>query len=105
MSCAPYFVYGVPFKDRILTKQFHSIQIGRALAAQYVAIFYAEKIIKAWMGQSLNSGFALAGHSGVEFFFVLSGFIMPHVHWKDIDRPDSIYPYVRSRVIRIYPIF
>lgn len=57
------------------------------------------------LDQSLNSGFVLAGHSGVEFFFVLSGFIMAHIHWKDIGHPEAAPRYFYNRFARIFPLF
>lgn len=42
------------------------------------------------------------GQAGVAFFFVLSGFIISHVHQPDIGRPEALLPYVLKRCIRIY---
>jgi len=45
----------------------------------------------------------LFGHSGVELFFVLSGFIICQVHWDRLDRPGELASYIRKRLVRIYP--
>jgi exopolysaccharide production protein ExoZ len=45
----------------------------------------------------------LFGHSGVELFFVLSGFIMCHVHWTKLSQPGEMMSYIRKRLVRIYP--
>jgi len=45
------------------------------------------------------------GYAGVEFFFVLSGFIMMLVHRKDFGRPDRVGLFLYKRVVRIYPIY
>jgi peptidoglycan/LPS O-acetylase OafA/YrhL len=46
-----------------------------------------------------------AGHSGVEFFFILSGFIIFHAHRRDLGRPDRFGSFYRKRAIRILPMF
>jgi peptidoglycan/LPS O-acetylase OafA/YrhL len=43
------------------------------------------------------------GDAGVEFFFVLSGFIIASAHAGDISRPARLIPYLQRRIIRIYP--
>ena len=45
------------------------------------------------------------GHAGVDFFFVLSGFIITHAHAADVGRPDRLYRYLWRRITRIYPIY
>lgn len=41
--------------------------------------------------------------AGVDFFFVLSGFIIAWAHWGDIGRPDRLGRYAVRRFRRIYP--
>jgi peptidoglycan/LPS O-acetylase OafA/YrhL len=45
------------------------------------------------------------GRSGVDFFFVLSGFLISLLHWKDIGRPDRLKRYGLRRLTRIYPTY
>lgn len=40
---------------------------------------------------------------GVDFFFVLSGFIITWVHWDDIGAKGKLGGYARKRFLRIYP--
>lgn len=82
-----------------------SLQAGRAFAAQYVVLFHVNAVMSDHLGRGLESGFIRAGHSGVEFFFVLSGFIMAHVHWKDIGQSARAGAFFHSRLVRIYPVF
>lgn len=45
------------------------------------------------------------GHAGVDFFFVLSGFIIFWVHEADFDRPRQLFRYALRRLVRIYPTY
>src|SRR3569623_1085095 len=45
----------------------------------------------------------LFGLAGVELFFVLSGFIICHIHWDRIARKGEVSSYIKKRLIRIYP--
>ena len=45
------------------------------------------------------------GHAGVDLFFVLSGFVILHVHGRDIGRPDRARHYALRRFTRVMPIF
>ena len=43
--------------------------------------------------------------SGVDIFFVLSGFIIYFIHAKDIGRPQRIYNFAKKRLSRVYPAY
>jgi peptidoglycan/LPS O-acetylase OafA/YrhL len=45
------------------------------------------------------------GDAGVEFFFVLSGFIITWVHTPDLGTPAKLLPYLCKRAVRIYPTY
>ena len=45
------------------------------------------------------------GNAGVDFFFVLSGFIIFHVHRRDIGNPGRVGHYLWRRITRIYPMY
>ena len=47
------------------------------------------------------------GYLWVEFFFVLSGFILAYVYWprvKELFRPAGYGAFLRARLIRLYPL-
>lgn len=49
--------------------------------------------------------FRFGGSAGVEFFFVLSGFIIVNAHQCDFDQPGRLKAYVLRRLFRIYPTY
>lgn len=86
-------------------KIFASLQAGRALAAILVVLFHLGLIMAdakyfdvPWVASPFRFGDA-----GVEFFFVLSGFIIASAHAADLSRPSRLIPYLQRRLIRIYP--
>jgi peptidoglycan/LPS O-acetylase OafA/YrhL len=90
-------------------KRLHSIQAGRGMAAIMVVFFHANVFIIPDQiyrvpGMTVWKGFEM-GFAGVEFFFVLSGFIMMFVHGRDFGVPARFWPFVRNRILRIYPIY
>lgn len=84
-----------------------ALQAGRAIAATMVAIYHANNFVlplRLYDGEIVWRGFGM-GYAGVEFFFVLSGFIMVYAHGRDFDRPERMPLYVLRRFVRIYPIY
>lgn len=84
-----------------------SLQIGRALAAIAVVAFHLSITFKDPRFDSAPVFAWLTDHGslGVDFFFVLSGFIILFVHHADINQPERVDSYLRKRVIRVYPMY
>ncbi len=84
------------------------LQAGRAVAALFIILFHNALYIFAkdkYWGFDPAQGFLTFSHAGVEFFFVLSGFIILHIHWKDLGRPQAFLSFIRKRFLRIYPMY
>jgi len=60
------------------------IEAARGVAACMVVFYHAARHIQQDTGASVLWGMSQFGHAGVDFFFVLSGFIIYWVHSKDI---------------------
>ena len=86
---------------------YKSLQAGRAFAAIFVVLFHLGGAIAAeqYFGIKLFSIPFSFGAAGVEFFFVLSGFIIFTAHRHELFKPDRLVSYIRKRFIRIYPTY
>ena len=80
------------------------IDACRGAAAIMVVVLHSTGGIENYFGADpFEDRLSFFGR-GVDFFFVLSGFIVTYVHWRDIGRPTRIPNYIFKRFIRIYPI-
>ena len=83
------------------------LQVCRAVAASIVVLFHIGGAFAAekYFGEPLFIQLFKFGSSGVEFFFVLSGFIIYYVHRADIGQISTVPTYLRRRAARIYPSY
>jgi peptidoglycan/LPS O-acetylase OafA/YrhL len=83
------------------------LQAGRALAALAVVAFHLSGAFgdSRYGDYPVSQTLARHGSLGVDFFFVLSGFIILAAHAKDIGRPDRWRRYIWRRFARVYPIY
>lgn len=80
------------------------IQVARGVGALFVVLYHAS----IWSGvyyHSVLNGFFNFGYIGVDFFFVLSGFIIFYIHRNDSTDFSTWKRYFIKRIIRIYPPF
>jgi exopolysaccharide production protein ExoZ len=86
---------------------YKSLQAGRAIAAILVVLFHLGIAISAdkYFGITAFSIPFSFGGAGVNFFFVLSGFIILTAHRNDIFQPRQLKSYIKKRLIRIYPTY
>ncbi len=83
-------------------------RVFRPLAASrrlWLSLYHATRglSLPQYLGYiPFGNGFGF-GHAGVDFFFVLSGFIIMHAHATDIGKPERLSRYLWRRVTRIYP--
>jgi exopolysaccharide production protein ExoZ len=86
---------------------YKSLQAGRGIAAILVVLFHLGQTIAAEKYFNMPA-FAVPfafGNSGVEFFFVLSGFIILTAHRQDMSNPGRLRSYLEKRLSRIFPTY
>lgn len=88
-----------------MKQQIEVLQAFRGLAAVWVVLFHVG-FISQDRGLPVFAGDLFRqGHIGVDFFFVLSGFIILHVHQRDLGKPESTGVYVAKRFFRVFPLY
>jgi hypothetical protein len=84
-----------------------AIQVLRGIAASLVVFYHYAGILKlpgpvhSWL---IDSGLITLGASGVDIFFVISGFIMVYTTQKKAGARDCL-AFIRQRIVRIYPLY
>jgi peptidoglycan/LPS O-acetylase OafA/YrhL len=86
-------------------KKLNLLQMYRGLTALGVLLFHFNEMSKERLNSSTFGNIFGAGWNGVEYFLVLSGFIMIYVHGKEIGQTLHLKSFWLKRVIRIYPIY
>ncbi|HEX3755707.1 MAG TPA: acyltransferase [Rhizomicrobium sp.] len=92
-----------PLKDR--HGYFVSLEVGRFFAAFFVAAFHASSATAIFVGAFPFRDFFRAGHAGVEYFFLLSGFLIYSIHRRDFGKTGAFRTFALKRAIRILPIY
>lgn len=82
------------FTPQMERQTLESLQAGRGIAA--IMVFFVHFAVLPW-------GFVW--NSGVDFFFVLSGFIMYYAHHTHFGNWAHLGRYLYRRFIRIYPLY
>ena len=89
----------------MMARRLTGIEVLRGVAASIVVVFHVVR----HLNQAAPLPFALAltrgGHAGVDLFFVISGFIILHVHRADIGLPRRLSRYATRRASRILPLY
>ena len=81
------------------------LEFGRFLAALLVCCFHFTIAFENLRQDQVFDFAFRAGHAGVDYFFVLSGFIIYWVHRPDIGHPAAVTSFATKRIIRIYPLY
>lgn len=58
-----------------------------------------------YLGEMPLWGLFKFGHAGVDYFFVLSGFIIYFIHAHELGQRDRLALYWQKRFVRIYPVY
>jgi peptidoglycan/LPS O-acetylase OafA/YrhL len=81
------------------------IEALRGAAASVVVLYHAGRHLDKATGDGLYAALTHFGHVGVDLFFVLSGFIILHVHRADLGRPQGLRAFFAKRAMRVLPMY
>jgi len=86
-------------------RSLNTLQAGRALACLAVLLFHTNFTLSLpkYLGREIFPIFGVGG-AGVQFFFVLSGFVILLAHRKDIGKPSKSAEFLWKRFKRVYPV-
>lgn len=81
------------------------IQMLRGIMAIIVVLHHITGSYVFYLNHNWLNGIFSVGWVGVDFFFVLSGFIMVYAHKEDYVNRTNIVTFFKKRFLRIYPIY
>lgn len=86
-------------------RKLDTLQAGRGFAALAVLLFHVETTLQMakYFGHETFVVFR-GGYIGIDFFFVLSGFVIMLAHENDLGRPERVLSFLWRRFKRIYPL-
>ncbi|MEO6540819.1 MAG: acyltransferase [Ferruginibacter sp.] len=86
-------------------KSLDLVQMLRGIAILLVILRHTTNIVQEKFGYSFLGDFFIFGDSGVDIFFVLSGFIITYVNKKTLKDRAQFVTFLKRRFIRIYPTY
>lgn len=83
------------------------VEAARGVAALLVVLVHASSMFAEakYFGQMPIGGLFKFGHAGVDFFFVLSGFIIYFIHAGELGDRQYVAAYWAKRFIRLMPVY
>ncbi len=99
----PHAIVTGPTVKTVGVRKYQGLQILRITAASMVLIMHST--LYAHRTLDRHFGVWVEGQTGVNLFFVLSGFVMVHSSNKLVTNPDGWKIFARRRIIRIVPMY
>lgn len=81
------------------------LQCLRGFSVLLVLAYHAASVVDLHLGGTPLVGWLKFGHSGVDIFFVISGFILFYLHAPEFGRAEKFWGYLQKRFVRIYPLY
>lgn len=86
------------------TGKLKGVEALRGIAAMLVVAVHASHMLGIRHPQAFGQ-FWDFGRAGVDFFFVLSGFIITYIHINDLGRAHTFPSFWTKRLLRIFPVY
>lgn len=88
-----------------VNKKLSLVQIARALAILFVLLGHANTLFYNHFKYQWFNVSEWGRTGGVDFFFVVSGFMIYYLYSKRIGKRDKAKEFLLKRVLRIYPLY
>ncbi|MZQ83720.1 acyltransferase family protein [Paenibacillus sp. 5J-6] len=82
-----------------------ALQASRGTAAFFVLLFHISAMSFKYYKYDFLGVSAIGRSGGVDFFFLLTGFLLFHTYGHKIGTQMTVLPYLTNRLIRIYPFY
>jgi exopolysaccharide production protein ExoZ len=86
-------------------KKLGLIQGFRGVAALLVVMVHSTALLEMATNKPFLGRLFGFGGVGVDFFFVLSGFIIYYVNYRDVGKPEKARSFLLKRFLRVYPLY
>jgi exopolysaccharide production protein ExoZ len=83
----------------------YSLGLMRVVASLLVVLYHFDNMLTQKYGQSSYGSLYGLGNLGVNYFFILSGFLLYQIHRKEWGVPKHAMHYAAKRVARIFPLY
>lgn len=81
------------------------VQLLRGVASLLVVLLHTTGAVRDNFHTEFLGGFFDFGGSGVDIFFVLSGFIITYTSRKSLSSSGNFLSFLKRRFVRIYPVY
>ncbi|MFC5489973.1 acyltransferase [Dokdonella soli] len=86
-----------------MTQKLQWLEVMRGVAACWVLVYHANQSVTNFIGPSGEPHVLISnGYLGVDFFFVLSGFIIAYSSNRLLETGRGLVDYARARIVRVY---
>jgi peptidoglycan/LPS O-acetylase OafA/YrhL len=82
--------------------RFHKLDGLRGVLSLLIVLFHYDSLLKPLLIK--NSVFVLYGDTAVDYFFVLSGFVLCHRYYDVKLIEIGLFKFMKLRLVRIYPL-
>ncbi len=88
-----------------MRKKLSLVHIFRAVAVIFILIGHANKVFNIYLNYDWFNMSQWERTGGIDFFFLVSGFMLYYLYHKDIGVPGKAKVFLVKRIVKIYPIY